>query len=262
MNGKIIFAVIVLVLIVSAGALLIFLTPKTTPTPALSLENVFEAIKGCKDLERNYGIPEAVFEELPKAPKCFASIVELYHQGSFKDDFFFGENFFLQPEFYPKFAQAGLQYWTNPTSTHWGVIGFGSYPFERVLNVKAGSNARARFFLHSGLGVRSFQGLKIAAEFENPQDAGFASIALDSESSEGFLLGPSFPKLDSKWAKALGVEVSIPASSPQKTITVLFKTKAPSSEQSLEWSKSFEKYYDATSFVGEKTIAQLKIRIE
>jgi hypothetical protein len=235
---------------------------QTAPAKA---QEVFESneIAGCIDLNRDsYNVSRAVFELLPKPPKCFASIMQLYREGKFSDDFFFTKEFSLQPEFYPTFLESGIEYWTNPIATHWGAVGFGAFPFERKIIANAGSKAKTRFFLHSGFGVRSFQGVKIAVEFENPEDADFAKIKLDEESSNGFLLGPNFPKFDENWARQIDAEIEIAQNAQPKQIAILLKTKAPDKKQALEWKKQYSNYYNATDFVGEKTVSRIMLTIK
>ncbi|MDD5163372.1 MAG: hypothetical protein PHD95_04150 [Candidatus ainarchaeum sp.] len=255
--------------IISAAAVfacaIFFVFFNSSPTAPAKEQGFFQnnEIAGCIDLNRDsYNIPPAVFESLPKPPKCFDSIMQLYREGKFSDDFFFTKEFFLQPEFYPAFLEGGIQYWKNPVATHWGAVGFGASSFDREITAKAGSKTKTRLFLHSGFGVRSFQGLKIFAEFENPEDSAFAKIKLDSETSSGFLLGPSFPKFDEKWARQIDSEIEVMQNAQPKQIVMLLKTKAPEEKQALEWKNQYSNYYNATDFVGEKTVARITLTIQ
>lgn len=220
------------------------------------------AIRGCVDLNRSYNIPSAVFEALPQPPRCFVSMVQLYQSQQFSDDFFFGPSFFLQPEFYPSFLRNGLHYWTSPISTHWGAIGFGAFPSERTLSVARGQTIRTRFFFHSGFGVRSFQGMRVVPRFQTPTDAQSIHIKLDTDSQNGFLLGPSFPKFDAAWAKPIDLEITADATAPVGNTGFVLKTEPADAVRVERWQA--EKgilYYNATDFVGEQTIAAITLAV-
>ena len=219
-------------------------------------------INGCIDLNRSsYNIPGAVFEALPNPPKCFVSIMQAYASGKFSDSGFFSKHFFSQPEFYSNFETQGLQYWQNPVATHYGAIGYGSFPESSSLSAKPGETVEARFFFHSGFGVRSFQGLRLEPEFENPSDAQFVQVSLDAESGSGFLLGPSFPKFDKDWAKAVEVKITVLPEAVQKTVKVFLKTRAPDSALAEQWRNVHSLYYNATDFVGSRAAMQITLQI-
>lgn len=257
-------AVALLVVIAVAGVFLSFQqSVPASPTDSFVPADSNAEIGNCINLDRNaYGIAPAVFESLPKPPKCFSSFVQLYRTNQFSDEFFFGPNFFLQPEFYSNFEKDGLPYWTNPIATHWGAIGFGASPFERNLDAKPGETIRTRFFFHSGFGVRTFQGLRLEPEFENPSDAQFVQIKLDSDSENGFLLGPSFPKFDANWAKAVDVQLIVLPGASQKTIAIRLKTRAPMPQTEAQWAAKYpNRYFNATAFVGEQTAMRIFLSI-
>lgn len=263
---KISFVLLAIAVVIVIGMVAFFFPQKGNP--ALPSQpnippNFSGTIENCLYLDRNsYGIAPAVFEALPKPPKCFLSFVQLYHSQKFSDDFFFSPNFFLQPEFYPNFERDGLPYWQNPIATHWGAIGFGSYPFERSLTAKPGETVRTRFFFHSGFGVRTFQGMRLGPEFENASDEQWVKVELDSESKNGFLLGPSYPKFDENWAKAIDVQLTVLPNAPPSTIRILLKTRAPTAEKLAEWrSKKGKQYYNATDFVGEQTAMRIVLQV-
>ncbi len=53
-----------------------------SPEPFSPEDN--KGIDNCVDLDRSsYGMPSAVFEELPKPPQCFFSIVNAYREQKF-----------------------------------------------------------------------------------------------------------------------------------------------------------------------------------
>lgn len=234
-----------------------------SPEPVFS-NGLNVPIKGCVDLDRSsYKIPPAVFESLPAAPKCFWSLVKRYQNKQFLDDSFFTPSFFLQPEFYPTFESQGLSYWLSPNATHWGAVGYGYFPSNKVLKGKQEETIHVRFFFHSGFGVRTFQGLRLEPFFENEVDQNKVVVTLDSESQNGFWLGPSFPKFDSHWAKAVDVTILILPSALPGDVSFSLKTKPPFPDGAQAWSTLFGKsYYNATDFVGEQSIMRVDLKIE
>src|SRR3989344_3203375 len=74
---------------------------------------------------KKYGFPIAVFEELPRAPKDFFSIVSLMHAGKYTNYAFFPQEYFLQPEFFSSFKENALSYWLSPSPTHYAAAGYG-----------------------------------------------------------------------------------------------------------------------------------------
>lgn len=251
------WAVLGVILLLLALGLFFFGVKKT---PSLVFDD--SGIVGCKDLNRNaYRIPSAVFEELPKPPKCFSSIVERYHAQQFSDDFFFTHPFFSQPEFYPSFARDGLLYWTNPITTHWGAIGFGAFPSEQKVLIQPGQTVKTRFFFHSGFGVRTFQGLRLEPLFENPSAKEWMVIELDSESQNGFVLGPSFPKFDANWVKPVDVQITLLPNAPVQQMSFFLVTQSPSAEKAEQWSTRYPNYYNGTSFVGSQNAVRVRLEI-
>ena len=160
-----------------------------------------------------YGFSQTVFSELPAPPTDFNKIVGLYQEGKFTDDFFFSEKYFFQPEFYPSFVKNGLGYWLNPSATHWAAYGYGSFPIKKTITVKQGEKGRARFFIHSGYGVRSYQGVGLKTVFSDEKAKDYFDVKID----EPFLLGPNYPKFERNWAKDVLVEISQKGNTPKGT---------------------------------------------
>ena len=227
-------------------------------------ERTTNEIIGCIHLTReNYPILPAVFENLPSPPACFVTILEKYRAHEFTDELFFSSAFYLQPEFYPSFEKEGMEQWTNPITTHWGAVGYGSTPSDKSLIIQPGGEAHTRFFFHSGFGVRTFQGVLLQAVFENSEDEQWVQVEMDEESQRGFLLGPTFPKFHETWAKGVDVRVRVSPGAPAKTISFQIWVKTPSNEQKEKWilERGDSAYYDATSYVGERTVFRVNVQI-
>ncbi|MEM4326898.1 MAG: hypothetical protein QXZ13_01875, partial [Candidatus Diapherotrites archaeon] len=112
-----------------------------------------------KNKRETYGLPEIVFSQLPEMPKDFNLLVERYRNGVLKEESFFSEKYYLQPEFYPSFLIHGINYWKNPITSHWGAYGYGVYPSKKSITIYKGEEKEIVFFVYSGYGIRSYQGI-------------------------------------------------------------------------------------------------------
>src|SRR3989344_2653140 len=191
----------------------------------------------------SYGLSPAIFSGLPAPPNDFNTIVPLYREGKFRDEFFFSEKYFLQPEFYPSFTRNGLAYWLNPDTTHYGAYGYGSYPVKKTFFIKPGESAKTKFFFHSGYGVRSFQGVQLNAVFTEADSGDFFNVKI---SDPVFLLGPNFPKFEKNWAKDVILEVSSRPETPEGVYLLKITASAPPESVSARWrSEAGGKYFGA-----------------
>ncbi|MFH1664422.1 MAG: hypothetical protein ABH986_06520 [archaeon] len=252
MNKKIVFvAGIIVILVLSA----IFFAGKEDEAEKESKESAKETNLLLMQRE-SYGISSAVFSELPVPPSDFNKIVSLFHQGKFSDELFFSEKYFSQPEFYPSFLGNGLNYWQNPSTTHYGAYGYGSYPIKKTVVIKAGEKIKAKFFVHSGYGVRSFQGIQLNAVTE------YKNFFLVSIKDPVFLLEPNFPKFRKEWAKEVELNIEAKEKTPEGMYEVKVFVSSPPEEFSYKWSKEHEKYFDAAEFSTGKELYELKIIVE
>ncbi|MDO8537585.1 MAG: hypothetical protein Q7S21_01750 [archaeon] len=245
------FIATIIAIILIAGIFFIFSgTEKNNPTGLVTAQGAT-----CINLDRSsYNLPNAIFSELPPAPKCFQSIVNAFHEGKFFDETFFGKEFFLQPEFYPNFLQHGLKQWIEPDAERWNIIGFGFFPSKANVSLKEKNKTTARIFVHSAYGIRTFQGMKIIAELADKTDEEFVSVSIKENE---FVLEPSYPKFEKNWAKAVDVVIE-KKKEFNKGIEINLKIVSPSDEMQEVWAQEFgSKYYNATEFLGEKS--QVKI---
>lgn len=219
---------------------------KTNSGAGIALDGEAEK-NSLTELRQTYKIPLAVFEELPPSPSDFNRIVSLYHEGTFRQDMFFSEKYYLQPEFYPSFMQNGLNYWLNPSTTHWGVYGYGYFPVKRMVFIQPGEKAKVAFFLHSGYGVRTFQGVQLQPIFEKAGTEEFFDVRIKEPV---FLLGPNFPKFNKSWAKAVLLEVSAKEGAPKGSFAVNIVVSLPPPEFSSRWKKELGNQYFNAAFAS------------
>lgn len=215
----------------------------------------------CRSADRSsYGVDSAVFSRLPSLPACILSVSDSFNNRQFTDSFFFAPDYYLQPEFYPSFFTEGLSKFTSPVATHYGAVGYGAFPHEWVVPRDSSRVHSTRIFFHSGFGVRSFQAGSLDVEFAIPEDAGHVVVSLDSSSSEGFFLGPSFPIFHPSWVKPVDVSVSVKPSAPYREIVVYLVTRPPSSSFMDSVSPIAGSLYSLTDWVGSQRVITLVIR--
>ena len=208
----------------------------------------------------SYNLSPAIFSDLPEPPKDFSKIVSLYHNREFRDDMFFSEKYFLQPEFYPGFSKNGLNYWLNPPTTHYGAYGYGSFPNQKTIFLKTGERTKARFFFHSGYGVRTYQGIKLEPIFYNAENMDFFDVYIKEPV---FLLGPNFPKFEKNWAKDVSLEVFVKSGAPKGTYNFRIIIGIPPGEFRDKWVQEISgKYFDAGFVSIDKPVFELIIIVE
>ncbi len=215
-------------------------------------------LEGCSSPNRSsYGVVPSVFESLPPLPPCFFPLVHAYQSGSFTDGFFFDSSFYSQPEFYPNFESVGLKYWTQGAADRVGVVGVGLFPVASKVVLPREVDYDLRLFVHSSFGVRDFQMVRLEAVFQNPGDAQFARVSLDSGASEGFILGPTFPKFDSLWVRPINLTVHFSAGAPNREYPFLLRVVPVENQGFLTALPDWMIVHDATQFTGVRTIARL-----
>ncbi|QQR93049.1 MAG: hypothetical protein IPJ89_02295 [Candidatus Iainarchaeum archaeon] len=240
------------VLLLLVGGFMLFMRPPLV-APTLS---------DCMSIDRNaYGISPAVFGELPSPTKCARSTAKAFRDGAFTDAFFFSPSDYLQPEFYGNFEEEGIKYWTAPVPYHYGAVGFGAFPQERLLILAPGESQRVRVFLHAGYGIRTTQGMSIQPRYGHPLDAERVQVELSQDVREGFTLGPSFPKFSPTWARPVDVVVSVSPTSAPGTITISFATQPPSNQAESVFRSQYGFYFNATDYIGSQIPFQFKVKV-
>lgn len=174
----------------------------------------------------------------------------------FVDINFFDESYYLQPEFYQSFSTIGLSAWKSPAHTHYGAVGFGSFPQTSSSIITSSSPRSFTFLVYSGFGIRSLQRMALVARFENPDDAKLVSFDLDDLSESGFLLGPTFPKFSPDWVHRAELTIlSTPPSFSRPIVILVSTVRAAASFDDARVSTL--PYFDSTDFVGEKVVYRL-----
>ncbi|MFH0969879.1 MAG: hypothetical protein V1776_00230 [Candidatus Diapherotrites archaeon] len=240
------------------GVVVYFLYSSFFSSPSHSIF-VVDDIVGCENLDRSsYGVSSSIFGDLPSPPKCFVSILSAFRNRSFVDLNFFDSSYYLQPEFYPNFLSEGLRVWKNPDDAHYGVVGYGSYPSHSDVRVVAPT--KVYFFVFSGFGVRSVQSVSLRVVFENPSDANYFSVSLDEDTSQDFLLGPTFPKFHPLWVHPVILTVIPLDSSSSHSATISIQTVRSLADFSSDPITELFLFFDSTDYVGGRQVYRLTIR--
>ncbi len=245
------FLLLAVLFVLCAGAWFFF---STSSRPVFSVDS----IENCRDVNReSYSISPSVFSDLPPVPKCFGSVVSAFRDNSFSDISFFDSSYYLQPEFFPNFLSEGLHVWQSPDYTHYGAVGFGSYP--SFSTVSSSQKSSTRFFIFSGFGVRSIQSVSLRWSFENPSDANYFSVSLDDSSSRDFLLGPTFPKFHSTWVRPVTLTIAPRDPGVVRPAFLTIHTVRSSADFSLHPLTAVYPFFDSTDYVGEKVVYQVTL---
>ena len=247
-QGKNFLLAIIAIIFIVALSYLLFFKSFSAPTGFSLISEQLTGVAdkntgdgyGIEGVRKDYGIPLGVFEELSRPPSDFSKLVSLMHSNSFATYTFFGEAYYLQPEFYTSFPGSALSYWKQPSTTHYGAMGYGFFPASQRISIKKGKTVTARFFLHTGFGVQSWQGMSVKTMNEN-ENLQVETIPMQQD----ILLGPTFPKFSREWAKAIDVKIHAPNAIRPGTYYIKFFASFPSQEKSSEWKQKHKKYFDA-----------------
>lgn len=216
------------------------------PTGAERLERRYSMDRGEYDIYMD-GHGYKTFAYLPDVPENFGTISYQVSTGKLFDLSKVTRDYYLQPEFYPLFADNGLPFYENYDPKYVGVFGWGTYPSEQWADAVAGSSADVEFFFKTGWGVETWQGMNLKA---TPKCNWVQASITDSL----FITAPSYPEFctvqhcGGDWARkmAIHLEVSGSALKGQKCDIELSNT-APPKENSIEWGDRYDVSYIAAS---------------
>ena len=220
-------------------------------------KRVFSGNSSMPDREA-YGISTRVFELLPPVPTDFLYKVYLIKYGRFVDVSKLGPEYYLQPEFDPDFTRFGLKYWeewqnSNYSKTHWGTLGFRSYPYSQHIVAKPGYSFNVTLFFSANWNVETYQGILLTPIFLN------SAISEDGKSLKAtpggekyinvnitpneFLLTPPFPQFTENWAKKLTITGKIADNTPPGTYIISMTVDKPSQVNSDKWLLQYLNLY-------------------
>lgn len=182
----------------------------------------------------DYGLNKTIFESLPSFPEDFYSVdsrvSSLADLQGFKD---ITENYYKQPEFYPTWESSGLGGFRSQQDRI-GILGIGAYPSDTTISMERNSEINVTVFFHSSWLVQTYQGMSL--DIINP-DPEYFNISLDRNE---LLIGPNYPKFDSKWAQKVTARIKSVANTGSYVIGI--NPSALPEEKSAEWAKKYQPY--------------------
>lgn len=141
-----------------------------------------------------------LFQELPEKPDNFIIVTRDIQAGINTIVCDVGEEYYLQPSFYPTWDRNKDLFYSNHNYDRWGVHGYGTYPGEvgvRVRNMKKGDTLTHCTFLKTSWGIESYQGIQLV-----PIPNEYFDLQVDKSI---ILMGRTFPRFDKNWVQPLQV---------------------------------------------------------
>jgi len=180
------------------------------------------------------------------------------------------ENYYKQPELYPTWTTTGINIYSGlkedePVHTSYpGVMGFGAYPGDQIIQVeKGGGIVEVISFWHAAWGVINWQGMNLmhvypktasVASYEIVQDPNKVSNYFDVViTPKIFLLDPSFPSFESNWAQKIKTKISIDPNIPTGKYLIGIITVDVPREQTDKWIRTYKLAYISPAGVGVAT---------
>ncbi len=190
---------------------------------------------------------EAIFADLPLVADDFSEIAYLLATGRYFSLELLDEEYYKQPEFYPRFKENGLNYWSEPNPSYWGVNGYGIYPAEQwdTLTIGEREEFTSVVFIYTSWGVQTYQGATIVP-------SGNALELFDIEiTPDIFLLEPTFPKFYQNWAYKVSITGKRKPGTPSGDYDLTMNIVHPPKEFSVQWEGQYRNlYFDAASGVN------------
>lgn len=142
------------------------------------------------------------------------------------------EAYYLQPDFYVDSWEDGKRHYEEHDYSRWLVHGYGAYPaYPKAIfgSNKVGEEKQICTLYRTGLGVETWQGIKLV-----PEKSKYFDIIIEPDE---FLLPPTFPQFDEEWVKKINITVKIKHPPPNATYKIEVNAVAPSEEKSKEWKE-------------------------
>ncbi len=253
--------------IIIAIAILLFASPLKTSKKETTSQGTLEkkiqaALENQKtNTTRPDYLPEVMYKELPPFPPDFYKIRTLVWAGMIKDLSKIGEEYWKQPEWFPKFEKIGVPLLQNPPENRWGAYGISSYPSDAVGNINIGDSLDFYFYIRSSYLVETYQGLRLVTKY--PQKAeittgqkfpdGNSKILQDpkevaqyfdvkTEPSE-FILTPNFPLFTYNGTRRIKVTITPKPGTPEGDYAIGIDIAKPSEENRNKWLMKYLNLY-------------------
>lgn len=199
-------------------------------------------IEGVKDYF-NLNSEEEIFENIPyPPPDDFSNIMYDFAIGRYFAIGLLGEEYFMQPEFYPNFKSTGIKTWTEHDSRYWSPHGFGSYPSVQydALSLKERTEGTGVVFVHPSWGVQTHQGFSLLTDSESPK---YFDITI---TPQNFKLGPAWPKFAPDWVRRVVINFKLKPGTPPGTYKIMLNVFPPPADLKEQWQYEYKNvYFDA-----------------
>lgn len=188
-------------------------------------------------------IDPIVFSKLPSYPKDFSKEINS------------PESFWKQPEFYN--FESSIEYYINPPVGYRGYYGFGAYPSERRVTMKAGDERETFTYFHTSWFVNKYQGLKLNPVIDE-EIKDYFDIEIEPEV---ILLEPTFPVFEYNWTQKIIIKIKA-KDPPQGKYMIGVDASEPSLEYSQKWFEKYgNKYVEAGIFGVGRPFYQINVVI-
>jgi len=186
------------------------------------------------------------FGTLPKIPSDFGEITYMIYTGKLTNLQEIKPEYYLQPEFFPLFIDNGLQFYKNYEPKYIGTYGWGVYPSEQWLSVKAKSKGQIALFFKTGWGIETWQGMNLYAysncDWIKPQVENLP-----------FVTPPTYPefctvqKCGEDWARLITINLDIGEVAVGQKCQVMLSNQAPPTDKDKEWLYKYKTDYVSAS---------------
>lgn len=189
-----------------------------------------------------------IYSNLPSMPDNFIQIRRDVMTNAYPDLCQLGEEYYLQPDFYPTWERDKALFYTNHDYSRWGVHGYGSYPGEQgisIRNIGEGESFTICTFFKPSWGIETYQGVRLVA-MENE----YFDVKLDPST---MLLLPTYPYFNDDWVKKIKVEVTAKENVPQGEYKLGFNVARPNNdiEKEFTWKVLELETMNDSKFINE-----------
>lgn len=240
--------------------------------------------RACTNYEdKNTCIPDSTFKELPPVPEDFGEIKALFWADKLDDWCNLDSKYILQPEFYWKWMNGGIQMYLDgkkPGRTA-GIWGYTFYPAElTVLDVKPGETILICNFPRTAWFVEKYQAFRIASVFPKGEIGGLGGIRYSDGSKkinqiedvskyfeittnpDFIVLEPTYPHFFEKWTQKINIQIKVDSNTPPGKYMVGLNQAPPTKEQMQDLFWELGTAVVTTGNVGTDRPAALLIAIE
>jgi hypothetical protein len=217
----------------------------------------------------------SVLQKLPPLPEDFYEPRYYMMSGQLSQEALslLGREYYSQPEWLGySFTESCIpMFLRKADSTRWTPEGYGTYPHEMIVGLRAGDSIELYAFVHAGCGVENWQGLRIVpSHAKSLIGLGGETIIISTEDSKKYismsvepdniLLGPSYPLYDPEWIQKVRIIIGVREDTPPGIYGGGFDVATAEPYYEAEWRRTYGGGYSSKSSFGVSE-QQLKVTI-